>query len=165
MGKTNTFSIDEIKLISLIKEAFLDYKIPTDKIEFKKLANGSVSIYMDGSLFCKFIILSDGSYLLIKDKHTSAFPDSVFQKRKISSDGMNTRVFIDDSCMPFIKQSIEKIIDKTTIGNVFDCCSLYNECSDAKICVQPDKMRALGCSYRLKLNDSIIFFGKNRNID
>lgn len=51
------------------------------------------------------------------------------------------------------------------LPKVWDCCSRYLECSDAKTCVHPDKVFALDCGYRKILNSGRIFFGKNRNID
>ena len=33
----------------------------------------------------------------------------------------------------------------------FDCCSRFEQCSDSKRCVQPDKQLARGCTYRLHL--------------
>ena len=47
----------------------------------------------------------------------------------------------------------------------WSCCSRYMECSNAKHCVHPDKMFALGCGYRKILNSGRIFYGDNRNID
>ena len=47
----------------------------------------------------------------------------------------------------------------------WDCCSRYLECSDAKVCIHPDKSVALGCGYRQILSSGRIFYGKNRNID
>ena len=47
----------------------------------------------------------------------------------------------------------------------FDVCSRYLQCSDALQCVDPDPKHALGCSYKKKLENGIVFFGKNRNID
>lgn len=46
----------------------------------------------------------------------------------------------------------------------WDCCSRYQECSDAKTCIHPDKAFALACGYRRILSDGRIFYGKNRNI-
>lgn len=46
----------------------------------------------------------------------------------------------------------------------WDCCHLYEQCSDAKRCVHPDKSFALACGYRKILNSGRIFYGKNRNI-
>ncbi|MEG1240238.1 MAG: hypothetical protein RSD46_02700, partial [Oscillospiraceae bacterium] len=50
-------------------------------------------------------------------------------------------------------------------GDLFSCCSRYDACSDAKDCIHPDKKVSAACTYRRKLRQGIIFFGKNRNVD
>lgn len=45
----------------------------------------------------------------------------------------------------------------------WDCCSRYQECSDARHCVHPDKTMALSCGYRKILNSGKIYYGVNRN--
>ncbi len=47
----------------------------------------------------------------------------------------------------------------------FGCCSMFNECSDAKKCVHENKLYSKACMYRRHLDDGRIFYGKNRNID
>lgn len=46
----------------------------------------------------------------------------------------------------------------------FSCCSRYEQCSNAKKCVHPDKSFALGCYYRKVLAKGTVFYGENRNI-
>lgn len=46
----------------------------------------------------------------------------------------------------------------------YGCCHLYQECSDAKRCVSPEKMYATVCLYRKNLESGRIFYGKNRNV-
>lgn len=46
----------------------------------------------------------------------------------------------------------------------FGCCSRYEQCSDELKCVNPDYKLARGCSYKLKLEAGIIYYGKNRNV-
>lgn len=50
-------------------------------------------------------------------------------------------------------------------GQLFDCCHRYLDCSDAKDCIHPDMEFQKRCTYRRKLKQGIIFFGKNRNVD
>lgn len=56
-----------------------------------------------------------------------------------------------------------KIYDYFLCENGFDCCSAYEQCSDAKRCIRTDLMFAGQCTYRQKLKQGIIFFGKNKN--
>lgn len=46
---------------------------------------------------------------------------------------------------------------------VYGCCHLYEECSDARTCLNKDKIYATVCSYRKNLESGRIFYGKNKN--
>ena len=58
-----------------------------------------------------------------------------------------------------------ELLDSYAAADDFGCCSRYAECSDAKHCIHPDKLRALSCTYRKRMKAGMIFCGKNRNID
>lgn len=45
----------------------------------------------------------------------------------------------------------------------FSCCSRVEECSNARKCVNPFPDLAIGCGYRRKLKQGIIFYGVNQN--
>lgn len=62
-----------------------------------------------------------------------------------------------------IKRSCQYILDR--LPKEFSCCSRYMQCSDAKICIHPDKPFAAGCFYRKVLHSGRVFYGKNRNIN
>lgn len=62
-----------------------------------------------------------------------------------------------------ISYSLQYILDH--LPKDFSCCSRYEECSDRKSCIHPDKRVALGCYYRKVLVSGRIFYGKNRNIE
>ena len=62
-----------------------------------------------------------------------------------------------------IERSLQAVLDN--LPKDFSCCSRYMECSDACICVHPDKTTALGCYYRKVLSSGKVFYGKNRNIE
>lgn len=159
------FSSDDTDFISTLKAAFAVAGVSDAMIRFEKLFTGYVSVYVCDSLFLKFKITPSNRHLLISDKYAELFPDGIFRKEKIEADGINTRACFDDLNHPDFINCIKSMIDRFGSGKLFDCCGRYLECSDAKVCTQPDKARAFGCSYRLKLADGIIFFGKNRNID
>lgn len=48
---------------------------------------------------------------------------------------------------------------------LFSCCSRYTQCSDEKVCIQPNKRLSIGCQYRKSLTIGKIFYGKNRNTE
>lgn len=65
------------------------------------------------------------------------------------------------------KELLLAIYDKRMLESAsdsFDCCSRYQECSDAKECVNPYEEINLKCNYRLKLKNNTILYGKNRNV-
>ena len=59
------------------------------------------------------------------------------------------------------------VLDKTidAAPKEFDCCSRYNECSDAGVCIHPNPDLAAACGYRKIMKQGRIFYGKNRNVD
>lgn len=50
-------------------------------------------------------------------------------------------------------------------NNLYDCCDLFEKCSDQMNCFHKNQKRARFCTYRRKLKKGIVFIGKNRNID
>lgn len=85
-----------------------------------------------------------------------------------NSDTKYIRVLVNDehpadSYVDILVQAIVATIER--YPKDWDCCSRYMECSDAKVCVHPDKAFALSCGYRKILASGRIFYGKNRNID
>ena len=63
----------------------------------------------------------------------------------------------------FLASVLDQVID--SIPKEFDCCSRYEECSNAKHCTNPNANIATGCGYRKILKNGTIFYGVNRNID
>lgn len=64
--------------------------------------------------------------------------------------------------------NIDSVFKKCFIegaNDSFGCCSRYEECSDEKHCIHPDKEMARGCMYKINLDSGRIFYGVNRNID
>lgn len=46
----------------------------------------------------------------------------------------------------------------------FDCCHLYNECSAAGRCVNPNAAQAVGCGYKRVLTAGKCYYGPGRNV-
>jgi hypothetical protein len=57
-----------------------------------------------------------------------------------------------------------KISNYVTAAPSFGCCSQFQECSDAKKCIHPNRMYSTACSYRCNLEAGRIFYGRNRNV-
>lgn len=82
-----------------------------------------------------------------------------------------TRMFIskefDDfkKFVDYIFTFCESYVDENYVpDHVFDCCHRYMECSDEKHCTCPDYLYSKGCTYKSKLENGTVFFGKNRNV-
>lgn len=62
---------------------------------------------------------------------------------------------------------LSAVLGKVTysIPKEFDCCSRFEQCSDAKRCIHPNSSLATSCGYRKILRTGKIFYGKNRNVD
>lgn len=59
---------------------------------------------------------------------------------------------------------IANCIKASYCSSSFGCCSKYNECSNAKICLHENPFYSLGCIYRSHLENGEIFYGVNRNV-
>lgn len=60
---------------------------------------------------------------------------------------------------------ITEIILKSFNYPSFDCCSRVEKCSDLMKCTHPDYLYACAaCTYKKKLDEGIVFYGKNRNV-
>ena len=63
----------------------------------------------------------------------------------------------------YLATILDLSIDATS--KEFDCCSRFEECSNAKRCTNPNVDIATGCGYRRIMKKGRIYYGKNRNID
>ena len=66
----------------------------------------------------------------------------------------------------FQSTELAQILYETCLSDAdsFSCCSLYEQCSDAKKCIQTDPMFFGRCHYRENLKAGKIFYGKNKTI-
>ena len=62
--------------------------------------------------------------------------------------------------------SMQEVTEKETAApaqsavDMFGCCGIYRECSDAGKCINPDQDHARGCRYRSLLESGKILYGK-----
>lgn len=106
-------------------------------------------------------------YISLPILFSDLIPDGA-PKKQTKSEEKYIRIIVDqehpiESYTDFLVAVTGAAIDR--LPKVWDCCSRYMECSDAKACVHPDKVFALDCGYRKILNSGRVFYGKNRNID
>ena len=67
--------------------------------------------------------------------------------------------------LDFFRQVVELKLRyyKSATASRFGCCSLFEECSDARRCIHPNRLYSTACAYRHNLENGRIFYGKNRN--
>lgn len=51
-----------------------------------------------------------------------------------------------------------------SIQKDFDCCAMFEQCSDAMRCILPNSAIATSCGYRKILREGKVFYGKNQNV-
>ncbi len=88
-------------------------------------------------------------------------------ERKSEADTIRLRFSIDSpELINYLKENTKfRVKNYSSKEASFGCCSRFEECSDAKKCVHPNKLFSMACQYRHNLDSGRIFYGKNKNID
>ena len=142
--------------------------------EYKTVENkdGSMSVMYTSRLLFKLYIKQKATFY-IKNDLFEILPD----KEEFNADNLKSmpdcrRVSCDSEgdlynlIIHNIKTVLDDFIEKTEQpSETFGCCMRYTECSDAKICLHPNKQYSRGCIYRTNLEKGLIFYGKNKNIE
>lgn len=134
---------------------------------FQEIANRSSVYFLSPA--CRFFQIrfrKKSRYILIPDIYTADIPDG-YQIQVTKSDEGFVRALISDvnEVIPLVPLLRTILSNLTRQYHTFGCCSRYEQCSDAKKCIHPNPVFALGCAYRANLESGKIFYGKNRNID
>lgn len=167
--KPVTFSATEEEIYTLllptITQALDQNFLTTDVL---RVENGKQysSVFIRKDLVCRICSRGKAATLAIKLKDEKQIPHDVRFERKNGEED-SVWLYLDT---PEIFEQVKALVSDavhTVIKNIpydFDCCSRYEQCSNAKRCIHPDPEFALWCSYRQKLAQGIIFYGKNKNI-
>lgn len=119
-------------------------------------------------LFARLKTAGKNPYISFNKKYGYLFKDSGVPFYSVKSDSDFIRISLNDF-IEFIENSaafvfvMQKIFTSIFTVDTFGCCSTYLECSDARECIHPDPIFALGCYYGKNLSAGRIFYGKNRN--
>ncbi len=97
----------------------------------------------------------------VKNKPLKSWPTLVEVYSKSLSDEENGKRFDKDD-----DELVKCILECMNIGlqnyvpkaSSFACCSRYQECSDAKKCIHPNKLYAKACQYRENIDEGNIFY-------
>lgn len=137
----------------------------TDCVERSDNKDGSVSINIYKNLAVKIIFRPKSRYLNVKSKYSDLFMDLGLSISSIKSENDFIRyMFHDLNNIDEIEKILLQIYDECEASvHQFGCCSRYEECSNAKLCIHPDLVYSQGCWYRKNLEAGKIFYGINAN--
>lgn len=156
----------ESKLYELVRpiltEALAENWLPESLVDLRKNKT-DYSIRFGGAVIVK-LGPDDNPYLELP----TAFLRQSEDWRRFAGKGAFAHIPVDQPAQimaysQMIKDSLQYAIDGTPKD--YDCCSRYQQCSDAMRCVHPDGLFALQCGYRKILKSGRIFYGVNRNVD
>jgi hypothetical protein len=129
--------------------------------------SGYSSVYFDKKLLImRLKNRGKSNYLSIPKAYASDFSGTVEVEISKAEPGfarIPCSLSIINTVVPLVDTIIRAAINR--IPKAYDCCSLYEKCSDAKKCVHPDKKGSLQCGYKRILESGTIYYGKNRNIE
>lgn len=110
------------------------------------------------------------NYIYLKNCYEHLWAnDKSIKPEQIPSDKLWSRVSFNSqdeltSLYPLFLQLFEESYLLLNV-ELYSCCSRFIQCSDEKVCVQPNKRLALGCQYRKNLTNGRIFYGVNQNAE
>lgn len=133
-----------------------------DVLRYSRNKDGSLSAFIDNSLFFKYFERRDTAF--IKEKTFNVlFPDMSAERVNQPEGFVKTNVKNDDLATVF-QLIIDETIKNYFPSHRFGCCSSCDDCSDAGRCLHEDLFYAKGCMYREHLEKGEIFYGKRKNI-
>ena len=146
--------------------SFITLKVPSAKIW-----KGLVEIQAGTFLLKEFPPPPD-SLKVYKQKNKKGEDESGFMKTEDNDQSSDEayddrfRIPLDsNSLIEWVRDVLQfKISNYVTAAPSFGCCSRFEECSDAKKCIHPNRMYSTACAYRSNLEAGRIFYGKNRNV-
>ena len=153
-------------LVKTIDELWADPALLVFRANQAKDNGSPDSVWYGSSLLLKIALKAKRKYIAVPSSCVNAL-SPLLETKSLKSEEGYVRVFLDNL------SEISNILDavsialKTIVSSYpfdFDCCSRYRECSNAKKCTQPNKGLSMGCSYKQKLYNGIVFFGQNQTM-
>jgi len=153
------------KAMPVLREVSKERNANPDDITSSNLELYS-SIKFRSSLIAKIKLRGKKHYIAIPDRLKDCIPVTL-KTTRIESEKQFSRIDFDllteNTKLSIIENATLLAIER--VPKEFDCCSRYEECSNAKVCVHPDPGFSMLCGYRRILKDGKVFYGTNRNID
>ena len=124
-------------------------------ITFKKAKQDFVETLPIRNVVLERVGIPDGAIALPQDK-----TDRETDSRKLAIPIVSAGIV--DFFMDIVELKLK--VYESSYASSFGCCSLFEECSDAKRCIHPNRLYSTACAYRHNLENGRIFYGKNKNI-
>ena len=167
------FEMTEESAYCIIHPALLDViaqnNVDPDKLTFN-IGDNYASVFYHSALAFRICCRDRYHYFSISDSYADSLSSEL---ASILTSGVNTSGFVKiafdtteqglSKYIPLLCAILNLAID--SIPKEFDCCSRFEECSNAKKCIHPNPNLATVCGYRKLLKSGRIFYGENRNID
>ncbi len=137
----------------------------TKYLSVERLKNGDISIKAKSVIVAQLCFKKTiSSYMKVRVSGRSFFEKTVC----ITSVDAEWLKINFDSISDIVQMSTQLAllfmnVLKTLLHESYGCCSRYLECSNAKRCVNPNKVLAEGCQYKTNLEQGRIFYGINKN--
>lgn len=159
------YAILKDSLSSVVSANNVDY----ERLKIKKGKSYS-SVWYDTQMAFRICCRDSHHYFGVSNLYAVCAPDDIqpYITKDGRSDGFTNYEFIPDEngvalFSAFLSSALDMAIDSTS--KEFDCCSRFEECSNAGRCINPNVAIATGCGYRRIMKKGHIFYGKNRNVD
>ncbi|WMJ84494.1 hypothetical protein ACS3UN_06920 [Oscillospiraceae bacterium LTW-04] len=124
-----------------------------------------LSVRAENNVVCNIKLNGKTRYIKFSTQDKSVFPSDT--KIEDIAKGFSRILINDIHDISMFSQPLTDLfiieLAKLGVGN-FGCCHRYEECSDAKECTHPDRLRAMCCDYKKHLEEGRIFYGQNRNV-
>ena len=156
---------------SELEKVLADENFPNESVFLKqgktdKAQHSSVCLFKESNTLFRISFRGKQNYISIPYKYEYLVPKDV-EYKKLKNEQTYFSIMLSDENELLKHSQLLVLILKETLFSFpteFGCCSRYNECSDAKKCVNPNPEMAIKCMYRKNLKNGKIFYGKNRNI-
>lgn len=124
----------------------------------------SIYLFNESNIVLRLRYRVKNDYFSFPAIHEKVIPSNIPMFKSKSEPGY-IRIAIEGEWESMFTETVIAVLtsELAMIPAEWGCCSRYEECSDARRCLHPDKVFSMGCSYRRNLLKDHIFYGVNAN--
>lgn len=165
-GPSEEWVFEELKTV--LSDTVLRNSLTPDRLHCEEGKQYS-SVWYDSQMAFRICCRDGRHYFSVADAYIENAKDDIsklvtktgnlkgFTNYEFRTDAEGIAVFCE-----FLSDVLDQVLDE--IPKEFDCCSRYEECSNAKRCIHPNPDMAAGCGYRKIMKKGRIYYGQNRNV-